>query len=156
MNRVIRSFIAVSVLFIIGCDGYVPGEKLYWDIKVDELCKKEGGTKIFSRYVIVRKGFPSAKITNYGRLVIPDEGLASSADPYYIVTNPPIYIVKNRLIVVKNERSVIRSANKEVVSKQVSFSRIGGDYDANNKTSHSCNNIEEESKRFLDSVEVEA
>src|SRR4051812_12232677 len=47
--------LAVLLLMISGCGGWLPGRQDYWDGKVKEMCAKDGGVTVFEQVTITRQ-----------------------------------------------------------------------------------------------------
>ena len=116
--------LAIAVV-ISGCAGYVPGAKSYWDARVDELCAKDGGVKIFEKLHVTK-----TDIDNLGRvggeIAIPIKRLANPNAPVYAI-NQITHIRDNNPEVWRSEWRFIRRKDQAVIALEVSYHRSGGD-----------------------------
>ena len=135
-------------LILAGCGGYIPGQKAYWNSKIDGMCEKEGGIEIYEKVVITQKDiddgliprtWPSGSIglgkPNLGFTV---KKLAHENAPVYaewVIT----YIKQGYLDVYKSVFFVYRMSDNKLVAKQTTFARRGGDFPLGfHPSSYSC------------------
>ena len=133
INWLIASLIFLVVMGIIICES----NKAYWDHKVKELCDKDGGVTIYEKVVISKGDYPTMKFTSAGRPILPPESSATERNPFF-------YSHKKELIkenyfgldVIRYEDLKIRSADKKVLSKKITYGRKGGDFPIGFEQSH--------------------
>ena len=127
MLRSIQLSLFVAAIFgSVGCMGYLPGRQTYWDAKVREMCKADGGVRILER---VRISEAEVRLLGQadGRIGIPVKELAPPDAPVYAVLNRALLEHVGNLGVGRTESTIIRRADGAVVARWVAYSRTGGD-----------------------------
>jgi hypothetical protein len=114
---------------IVGCMGYVPGAKSYWDEQVKAMCKEDGGVTVYervriSRDQINRRVLPMAAD---GRLSFTTKELAHPDAPIYSVERVVSQIRDRNPRVRRIESTIVRRIDQVVVAKHVIYARVGGD-----------------------------
>ncbi len=98
------------------------------DKMVDELCAKDGGSKI---YEVIK--LPAEKYNTYWLLNLPSVEYAEDGTDYYLVSSDKdIQGNKdkahlNELVIWRSENKIIRATDKKIMAKLVSYTRRGGD-----------------------------
>ena len=129
----------VGVALLSGCLGYVPGEKAYWDGKVDELCKKDGGMRILQEPHLSEgdRAILLSRARN-GKVSIPIKEVAPSNWPVYGVLTQT-YIRDGNPKVVRSQADYVRRADGAIIATSVSYTRSGGDFPSHAyPSSYSC------------------
>jgi|SRR5687768_1764201 len=116
---------APQVLLLSGCLGYVPGRQSYWDQRVKELCEKDGGVFVYERVKLSESEYRLLRGSG-GAVIVPTKNQAGPDTPYFAETqttkirdgNPEVY---------RRETLIVRARDGKVLSRQITFGRIGGD-----------------------------
>lgn len=117
--------LAPIYLAVAGCMGYAPGEKIYWDSRVSEMCQKDGGTKVFE-VVEISKSEYLANLNKLGHFNIPlDTPAAHNALIVHRFTRTDIR--EGNPSVSRYELAVIRRSDQKLLGTQITYSRVGGD-----------------------------
>lgn len=119
-----RVFVAIPVsLGLGGCFGYLPGEITYWDARVDELCRKDGGVTIFETVEL-----PTAEYERYlrrgGELWLPSVfgPNGKRADPMYVRRTLTSLRIGNPHV-TRSTASIVRGSDHKVLATRVAYSR---------------------------------
>ena len=108
------------------CAGWVPGRQSYWDAKVKEMCKKDGGVHVFDQIVITPAQAKSMPRVG-GYFGVAPEALARPQDPAFA----KIRITKihsGEPSVIREEQDIVRRSDQRVVARVVRYGRGGGDF----------------------------
>lgn len=143
---------AVIVGVLSGCAGWSPGQQSYWDARVRELCKKDGGVTVYEQVKITRREFDALGGLN-GTVPVPIRAFAQPGTPYVAETKR-FTIHEWAPEVLRRETSIIRVADGKVLSRQIQYLRIGGDFPSpSHESSYSCADVgvplDVERKTFL-------
>ncbi len=128
--------VALFVLTLSGCAGYVPGQQAYWDAQVREMCAKDGGIKVFETVFLNRQQY-ALLLNKFGQLSPPLEN-KSGENVSIIHRFTSTYIHRNNPEIRRDELSVIRKSDGKILGLAVSYSRVGGDLIAPHPTYFSC------------------
>lgn len=124
--RALRVMSAASVLVAInGCMGYVPGRQSYWDARVKEMCKTDGGMTAYEQVLISQEDYRRFN-GSAGVIFIPDERSMRQGYPFSSRTTEKVLNDDNPRV-VRRETYYFRQPDKRVVAKAVEYSRVGGD-----------------------------
>jgi hypothetical protein len=126
LRLAIAGVVIVSVLY--GCMGWMPGRQSYWDAKVKEMCKTDGGVTIYEKIRISRADLKRGvlPVNADGKIEVSVKGLARPDAPVY--AEPKItYIRKSNPQVARVEVVYIRRSDNAVVARTISYGRFGGD-----------------------------
>ena len=105
---------------------YYHERKAYWDQQVDKMCKIDGGIKVYESIALEESEY-NKYIDKYGNLSIPREDKAPE-NIQYVFRNDSEFIHKSDPIVRRDELMILRRYDNKVVGKQISYSRVGGDF----------------------------
>lgn len=111
--------------FLSGCVGYVPGRQSYWDGRVKELCEKDGGVTVYERITLAQKEYRLLRGPG-GNVVVPWHKFAGPDAPYIRKTDQTS-IRSGDPEVFRLETRIIRTADRKVLSRSVTYIRRGGD-----------------------------
>ena len=130
--------IVVVIGMLTGCMGYAPVRQDYWDGKVKEMCDNEGGIRVFQVVLLEPQAYRQL-LNNQNQIDIPSEKFASP-DAAYVYTFNSEYLVDGSLRVRKDVQKVLKMPERILLSEQVSFSRVGGDFPTGigHATSYTC------------------
>lgn len=112
----------VLVLLLLLAVAFFEGRKAYWDYRVQEMCEKDGGVKVYERVPL-----PKKYLNRDGQIKIPFEAHATTDDEFFIRTSR-IPIVDGYLSVGKHQTQLYRTADKRLIAEIVSYGRGGGDF----------------------------
>lgn len=118
--------ILMSAALLVGCAGYVPGEKAYWDAKVRELCAKDGGVQILEKWRVSEQDLSLLRRIN-GKISVPIESAAPPDSPVYAVIRKE-YVRQGNPEVHRSEVTIVRRRDKAVLARSVTYGRVGGDF----------------------------
>ncbi|MEW5797341.1 MAG: hypothetical protein AB1772_13430 [Candidatus Zixiibacteriota bacterium] len=122
-NRPIRLVLiaVVGALWFGGSFWEAGGKKLYWDVRVRELCAKDGGVRVYETVEL-----PAERFDRWGNARIPSKRSATPEDEYYFEIEDNYYRKGNPKLLQSRFRTIRRSDGK-VLGETVYYSRIGGD-----------------------------
>jgi len=115
--------------------------KVYWDRKISDLCRTEGGVTVYERVELSEEEFRRLGGVR-GELPIPEDPSGKSQFPYF-TRNARVNLAEGRLQVTKWESVVMRRADGKALGKVVGFFRRGGDFPMliGEPTSFSCDGV---------------
>lgn len=122
------------------CAGWVPGRQSYWDSKVKEMCKKDGGMTIYEHVKLTHRQYRELGGA-MGIVSVPLRRTAKPGSPYVADTryttiheaNPKVY---------RRETSIVRTSDSKVLARQIQYMRIGGDFPSPaHESSYSCADV---------------
>lgn len=119
----------ISVLFtmvLAGCMGYAPGQQSYWDAQVREMCAKDGGVTVYERVKLTRSEYQRLG-GDRGIVSVPSRNSAGPNAPY-VADRKITKIRESNPEVYRRETVIMRVADRKVLSEQVTYGRIGGDF----------------------------
>lgn len=111
---VLRVFAGAMVL-VIGC------EKGRLDERVRELCRQDGGVKVFETVKLAAGAFDS-----YGVVRIPIEKDAAAKDAF-VYQQDVHYYLKGNPELLRLQFKIVRRTDRKVLGEATSYSRRGGD-----------------------------
>lgn len=123
----LRSFYRrVNVLFaacmLSGCIGYVPAVNYQSDSRVDELCKKDGGTEIFETLELPTEEYERNLIG--GELWLPrTNGSSTKLEKPIYVRGTALNLQAGNPAIYRSELSIVRGSDHKVLATRVSYSR---------------------------------
>ena len=118
--------IAIGTITLASCAGYVPGQQLYWDAQVKEMCEKDGGVTVYETIELSEEEYKRLGGI-YGGLPIPDERSDRSNHPY-VRERIESRIREANPEVVRTEELIKRRSDGKLLARSVSYSRRGGDF----------------------------
>lgn len=108
------------------CAGWVPGRQSYWDAKMKEMCKNDGGVTIYEKLPISKSDIDLlGKVGE--KIGIPAKELADPNAPAYEELNIA-YLRKGNPQVTRSEIKIVRRADKAVIARAIIYARSGGDF----------------------------
>lgn len=119
-------FISPAILVLLAV-AFCEINKAYWDNKVDSLCAKDGGVTIYEKIVIYRSDYKNLKTSSNGEVILPLEKQANPEDPFFIRYSVE-FIHDGFTSVKRGETSFVRNNDKKILSKQILYTRGGGDF----------------------------
>ena len=123
-----------------GCAGYVPGRQAYWDAQVKEMCEKDGGVTVYERVKLTQNEY--RRLGGIGGTVpVPTRSSASPNTPY-VADTKIIKIRESNPEVYRRETMIVRVVDGKVLSRQVTYGRIGGDFPSPaHRSSYGCSEV---------------
>lgn len=131
MRRLILALVPMLLLLLAGCEKYALNRQM------DELCKKDGGVKIFEAVTL-----PSSRFGKYGELlpILPwakDRSFSEQilgSDYQIISLRTPIkdgkpfgkFLSEGRLI--RNIQRIARNSDGKILGESIWYSRTGGEF----------------------------
>jgi len=141
LNKYGKAAVGTLLLAMLaGCMGWAPGRQAYWDEKVKEMCAKDGGVTVYERVKLTESEFRRLG-GNGGTVPVPTRRSANPNSPYVADTkitkireaNPEVY---------RRETEIIRLVDGKVLSRQVTYGRIGGDLPSPaHQSSYGCSDV---------------
>lgn len=122
----IGNFFLIPVLLIVLAVGFFEGRKAYWDYRVREMCKRDGGVIINEKiFISAEQEKKLPKIDSY--LGVAPEALAKSDEPAF-TRYQRISIKEGNLSVARHVKEIVRRSDGRVVGQVISYGRGGGDF----------------------------
>lgn len=118
--------IAVTATALGGCMGWAPGRQAYWDAQVKEMCEKDGGTEIFEVVELPKQQY-DLLLNKFGTLEIPLDG-RNAGDAPLVRKEERVSIRDGNPSVRRYEMVIIRKPDQKILGRQVTYSRVGGDF----------------------------
>jgi hypothetical protein len=118
----------------------------YWDYRVEEMCKKDGGRTIYEKVVLSDEEY-GAMLDKAGYIHISSSKTLNGSEKYfYQYESEKIFAGILSLNVTKYSTRVIRREGKNVVAEQIRYGRYGGDFPfaTSNGSSFICPVFEQE------------
>ncbi|AGF79747.1 hypothetical protein UWK_03220 [Desulfocapsa sulfexigens DSM 10523] len=113
--------VLLSSVWLGGTFWEVAGKKIYWDLKVEKLCAKDGGVKVYETVEL-----PPDLIDKFGRIKIPDKSKAKPTDNYFYESDL-FYYHRNDPQVTRKQTRIVRRIDGKVLGEYVRYGRGGGD-----------------------------
>jgi hypothetical protein len=117
--------VAIIALVILAF-GFFEARKAYWDSRVKGMCDKEGGIKVFQVVQLDLKEYRKL-LNSRNQIDLRNERFATPADSY-AYSSATEYIVRGDPEIHKHVGRVLKWPEKVVLSEQIIFSRVGGDF----------------------------
>lgn len=143
-NRYLKSttLLAASMVAVVlgGCMGWAPGRQAYWDAQVKEMCEKDGGVTVYERVKLTQSEYQQLGGAR-GIVPVPSRNTARTGNPFVADTtitkirewNPEVY---------RQETLIIRVADGKILSRQIQYGRIGGDFPSpGHPSSYGCREV---------------
>lgn len=112
---------AALIVLAVGYFIYCELNKAYWDRKVDELCEKNGGIRIYERVHLPRSRFDkwgNLSITSKDRTKDTDEYYFKRVGKYYKKWSPSVWMSRHK---------ILRKKDNKVLGESIRYIRRGGD-----------------------------
>jgi hypothetical protein len=119
-------FISPAILVLLAV-AFCEINKAYWDHQVKLMCEKDGGVTIYEKVVIYKSDYKNIKTSLNGEVILPFEKQANPEDPFFIRYSFD-FIHDGFVSVKRGETYFIRNNDKKILSKQVLYTRGGGDF----------------------------
>lgn len=144
---ILLSPVIVLILVIVFCEV----NKAYWDHKVKQWCKADGGVKVYERVELTKDEYESMK-SNGMYFVIPAESMAKEGDGFYLSFKTHVIRASNPRV-EKTEMNMVRAKDKTILATLIGYGRSGGDLIVIDHPSHfSCAREESQFKEFNSSL----
>jgi hypothetical protein len=118
--------LAIVILGVTVCEL----NKSYWDRQVKKLCAndKEAGLTVYETRTITKKAYP--KMWNdYGNYQLRGrEDALNNGSPFYVDWVPDVTIRKSTPWIRRAEGHLVEAETGKILSKFVSYHRVGGDF----------------------------
>ena len=139
--KVAKRIITIPISLIIFGVIYCEINKAYWDHQVKKMCEKDGGVTVYQKINLTPEElkvlggynfYVRAPAEKYAKTF--DQYVSVSADYQINATSPYVY---------RSETTILRRSDKNPLGKEVSYSRVGGDFPSGimSESSFSCGNI---------------
>ena len=137
----IETLAMVMVITVLaGCAGYVPGRQAYWDEQVKEMCEKDGGVTVYERVKLTQSEYQRLGGAR-GIIPVPARSSAGPNAPY-VADTKITKIREGSPEVYRRETMIVRSADGMVLSRQIQYGRIGGDFPSpSHHSSYGCSDV---------------
>ena len=111
----------------------VSGEKIWLDMKVDRLCAKDGGIKVYETVTL-----SPDKFDKYGQTRLPPKRKLQPEDEYYYEWDIH-YLQKGNPEMWRSFIEVFRKNDGKLLGESISYARVGGDLPGPwHSSSYSC------------------
>lgn len=117
--------LAVIVALLLFTFLFYEARKAYWDYTVREMCRKDGGVKIYEALMLSKEEYE--RLSGRHGISLPMESSAKNNSPYFRKVHD-IWIRKRNPEVVRGETLVIRRSDGKVLGRSVQYWRRGGDF----------------------------
>ena len=114
----------VALLLIVV--GFYEGRKSYWDSKIQEMCTKDGGTRVYERVSLTKSEYDRLG-GRAGAIPLYREENAPRDYPFVVKTTDIVFHEKNPRV-YKSETRYIRQLDKKVLAMSIRYVRLGGDF----------------------------
>jgi len=119
---------------------FFEGRKAYWDAQVKEMCAKDGGVTIYERVKLTQSEYQRIGGAR-GIVPVPTRGSAGS-NALYVTDSKITKIREWSPEVYRREAMIVRVADGKVLSRQIQYGRIGGDFPSPLHTSsYGCSDV---------------
>lgn len=118
---------AVLLAMLLLAVGFFEGRKAYWDYRVQQMCEKDGGTRIHEHELLTRQEAQENGLLIRGVLVIPPRPEPPSSNGYYI-NYESVYLRTGAPSVFRSRSTVVRARDRKVLAEMINYSRVGGDF----------------------------
>lgn len=129
-SRVARVSIAFAISLLASCGSV---QRTYWDGKVAELCRKDGGVTVYEQVRLTRDQF--ARLGGKGEIIPIGRLLEAAPNAPYVAQ-----IKRERLSedpeVYRSESTIVRTEDKKVLSRSIQYLRVGHQMSA-----YSCRDV---------------
>lgn len=139
LGKVIAGVVLAPIVIVVVGIGGCEARKAYYDWRVREMCARDGGVIVFQRVNLSKDQYEQLRGNSVG-IPLPDAE-ERSRTPFFSTTkiedlrpsNPKVY---------RRETTIIRRADGKVLSRQIQYGRIGGDFPTfAQPTSFGCSDI---------------
>ncbi len=113
----------VLVLIVALVFAFYEGRKAYWDYQVREMCKQDGGFKIYETIELPKEKFNEWDQPNIYRPAEGKDALGSE----YIFLSEINYYRKGNPQVARYHIQVVRRKDRKLLGESISYGRGGGD-----------------------------
>src|SRR4051812_19028438 len=111
--------VAITTSLLMGCGSM---QRAYWDAKVGELCRKDGGVTVYERVKISSDDYKRLGGSG-GRIPVPPKRIARPDAPY--VTESEDAWLNEDPGVLQSETRIVRTSDKKVLSRMINYARVG-------------------------------
>jgi hypothetical protein len=130
LNQQIAFLIGIVVLasssaLLSGCLGYVPGRQSHWDARVRELCDKDAGVFVYERVTLSQSEYQ--RLRGPGGAVVVPIRTSAPPDAPFVREHEERSIRRGNPQVLQLETRIIRTADNKLLSRWITYMRIGGD-----------------------------
>lgn len=113
--------VLVLVLGIGGCEA----RKAYYDWQVRKMCEKDGGVTVIERVTLSREEYKQLGGA-VGEMPLPEADEHSRS--LFFSTTVIEQLRSSEPQIYRRETQIVRRSNRKVVSRQIQYGRIGGDF----------------------------
>lgn len=133
--KLLIAIAGVAAVALVGYVGFFEGRKAYWDREVSELCKRDGGDRVFSSIEVSKDDYLRF-LNKFGKFEIPLD--SPDANVPVVQKRTSSYVRRNDPEVRRDETQIIQKRDGVLLAQTVSYSRVGGDSFGLQPTYHSC------------------
>ena len=149
---------AALIVLLILVIGFYEGRKAYWDAQVREMCAKDGGVTVSERVKLTQSEYRRLG-GDQGIVPVPARSSARPNTPY--VADRKITKIREwGPEVYRLETMFVRVADGKLLSRQIQYGRIGGDFPSpSHPSSYGCSeaglrlNIERQTFEIMESAQ---
>ncbi len=137
------ALLACTVWFLWLIWNLVGVEKILMDKKVDRLCAKDGGVKVYEMVTL-----SSDMFDKYRYIDIPPKRKIKPEDEYYY-TRETKYLIEGNPSMWRSHHRIYRKSDKKLLGESIRYARRGGDLPGPwHKSFYGCPNISKENKQI--------
>lgn len=127
----VRAATTVVAIVLAGCGSI---QATYWDARIDEMCRKDGGVTVYERVTITSEEYKRLKGVG-GTIPVPQRQVASPDAPY--IAEPITTWLSRDPDVFRRETSIVRTRDNKVLSRQINYVRVRLEFGE----PYSCQNV---------------
>jgi hypothetical protein len=124
-TRVLKASTIAALASLIGCVGYDLSGYPKWDAKIKELCERDGGVTVYERITL---SSTEDTVRDDGSSVMVPRRQSAVANAPYVSEEKIVWLSESKPRVYRSETSIIRVRDGKILSKLVSYGRVGGDF----------------------------
>jgi hypothetical protein len=106
-------------LLLVSCGSV---QRAYWDARVEEMCRKDGGVTVYERVKISPDEYK--KLGGNGGTIVVRPRSTASADAPYVAESKDTWLNENPPV-LRSETFIVRRSDGKVLSRLVRYARIG-------------------------------
>lgn len=154
---VIKALVLIPVMLMLVIAlvfAFYEGRKAYFDYRVQEMCEKDGGAKIFEKILLNRDDAKARGLLVGNTLVIPTRSSANQSSIYYIDYESSDVRSKSPRV-FRARTTIVRTQDERVIAEMITYSRVGGDFPTfAHPSSAGCNDADSVLTKFRTAVQI--
>lgn len=106
----------MTALLLAGCGSV---QRTYWDARVEEMCRRDGGVTVYERVKVTREQYANFAPVYPRRTARPGA--------LYVADNETVAL-NDQPEVLRSETRIVRTSDGKVLSRSVHYVRVGRDF----------------------------